>query len=57
MKLHSDWILGQRLGLDGKQGACALAAIWMPNSEGQWPTEELGLRSEDMAIHTQKRME
>lgn len=43
---NSAWILGQSLGPGGEQGACALAAMWMPNSEGQWPAEELGLGSE-----------
>lgn len=54
IKLHSDWILGQSLDLGGKQGACALAAMWMPNSEGQWPTEELGSGSEVIGIFTLK---
>lgn len=54
MKLHSAWILGQSLGPGGEQGACALAAMLMPNSEGQWPTEELGLGSEVIWTFTLK---
>lgn len=54
MKLHSDWILGQSLDLGGKQRVCALAAMQMPNSEGQWPTEELGSGSEVIGVFTLK---
>lgn len=46
--------MGQSLGPSGKQGACVLAAMWMPNSEGQWPTEEFGLGSEVIWTFTLK---